>query len=453
MSIRQYEDSVKNWKTKAIARRKEKDRLVKRVKELTLSRDRWKAKYQQQQSPLKATDLLAGERAAKHHYSLSLVMLVLELYKYGGMSLRSCRHSLHCMFLSLGLSISVPSHSSLRNWLCKCGIYRVLLRPSTADCQVLIVDESITFGSEKMLLILGVSASKVRSVGALTHNDVSVLYVGSSPEWTGKQIKEQIEKSTKVEQIKYVVSDQGTNLRKAYRLLNYSHIEDCTHVLANYLKRIYGSDKDFEAFRQLIGQLRRDWNLNKAKSQYMPPTMRGKMRFANIFPCVSWAKKILSSWETLSEEVQIALSFLKNKSELITSLIEIASIFKFVGEKLKSDGFGKQQKQDILTWFSRQTWGERSQIFIKNCKAYLAQLTEKRRVLKEEKLLCTSDIIESYFGKFKTKVNPNNRSGLTEFMFTVATFGQSFSAEEVKQAMQNIKIKDLKQYRNTQKAA
>jgi hypothetical protein len=38
-------------------------------------------------------------------------------------------------------------------------------------------------------------------------------------------------------------------------------------------------------------------------------------------------------------------------------------------------------------------------------------------------------------------------------MYVVAAFGQSFSEEEAKQAMQSIKCKDLKQYRNKARAA
>jgi hypothetical protein len=219
------------------------------------------------------------------------------------------------------------------------------------------------------------------------------------------------------------------------------------------LKRIYGNDEDFELFRKLIGQLRRDWNLSKTKSKYMPPTMRGKMRFANIFPCVSWAKKILSDWDDLSEDVQRSLIFLKEKSEFIQSLIEVEKIFKFVCKKLKNKGFGEIQKQEILEEYSKIKAGKRGNIFIKNCEEYLENLTKKSELLSEEHLLCSSDIIERYFGKFKAKVNPNNRSGLTEFIFTVATFGQPFSQQETKQAMQSIKCKDLKLHKNKTKAA
>lgn len=319
--------------------------------------------------------------------------------------------------------------------------------------QVIFIDESITLGSEKMLLILGVPESKISQERSLSHNDMSVLYVGSSQEWKGEQIKIEIEKIAERTLIKYIVSDQGTNLRKAYKLLTYSHIEDCTHIFANYLKRIYEPDEDFETFRKLIGKLRRDWNLSKTKSKYMPPTLRGKMRFANIFPCINWAKKILATWDNLSEAVQGRLVFLKEKTDFIQSLIEVEEIFKFVCEKLKNEGFGEVQKQEILIFFLEMKAGKRASIFIKNCEEYLENLSAKSKSLNQDHLVCSSDIIESYFGKFKTKVNPNNRSGLTEFIFTIATFGQAFSPQEVKQAMQSIKIKDLKLYKNKARAA
>lgn len=445
--------TVNKWKEKAITRRKENEKLRKRIRELIKSREGWKKKYQEEKESTKRTAVVEGEKARHHQYSLALIVLVLELYKYGGMSLRSCRHSLSCMFLYLGLDKRVPSHSSIRNWICKCGIHRVKMRSSTSDEYVILVDESITFGSEKILLILGVAQSKINQERSLSHSDMEVLYVGASKEWKGEQIKTEIEKIADGETIKYVVSDQGTNLRKAYNLLNYSHIEDCTHVFANYLKRIYENDEDFEAFRKLIGKLRRDWNLSKVKSKYMPPTMRGKMRFANIFPCVTWARKTLGDWENLSEEIQGSLIFLKDKSDFIQSLIEVEKVFKFVCAKLKNKGFGKVQNQEILKELSEMKAGKKSSIFIGNCEHYLENLRHKSELLGQDYLLCSSDIIESYFGKFKTKVNPNNRSGLTEFIFTIATFGQPFSQQEAKQAMQSIKCKDLKLYKNKARAA
>ncbi len=268
--------------------------------------------------------------AFKHQYSLSVVTLVIELYKYGGVSLRSYRHSLLC------------------------------------------------------------------------HEDISVLYVGASQEWKekGEHIASQLEEIATHHEIEYVVSDEGTNLRKAYKTLNYIHVENCTHILSKYTKRIYEKDSVFETFRKLIGKLRRDWTLSKAKSQYMPPTMRGKMRFANIFPGVNWAKKMLTNWDNLDVEVQSRLPFLKENSDFIQSLIEVEVIFKRICTKLKNQGFQAAQKQVLLDSFTAMKAGEKASVFIENCKGYLENLTMKSKVLKQKFLLCSSALIES-----KTLVN------------------------------------------------
>jgi len=175
----------------------------------------------------------------------------------------------------------------------------------------------------------------------------------------------------------------------------------------------------------------------------MPPAMRAKMRFANIFPCVKWAKKMLAQRNNLSKEVQQKLFFLKDHQPFIESLIQVEIIFKTLCDKLKNKGFGIAQKQAILEQFAKIKPTKKADTFIENCKEYLDNLTLKSEILKYKHLLCSSDIIESFFGKFKAKVSPNSRSGLTEFVFTISTFGRNFSTQEVKKALESIQCKDL----------
>lgn len=455
-SFRRVKDNANVWKNKAISRGVENVVLRKRIKELTISRDGWKTKYKTLKTTPTDASVLVGEKAAWHQYSVSLVCLILELHKYGAMSLRSCRNSVGCMLVALGLSVRLPSHSTIRNWLCKGGLHRLQTTALVSGEYVVYLDESIVLGSEKILLILGVAAEKIPTTRALTHSDMEVLYVGANVEWKAEHIEAGLVKIAKKKPILYAVSDEGNNLRSAYMSLKYTHIADCTHVLANYLKRLYEKDADFEEFRKLIGHLRKQWNLSKANSQYMPPTMRGKMRFANIFPCVYWAQLRLAEWDSLSESVQQSLAFLKEKASLIDSLAKVSAVFKTVCATLKNEGFGVEQRASILSelaTISASTTDEKAGIFVENCKAYLENLATQSALLGYPHLLVSSDIIESFFGKFKTKINANNRSGLTEFLFTIANFSQSFSVEETKKALETIKLKDLKLSKKREKTA
>jgi hypothetical protein len=325
-------------------------------------------------------------------------------------------------------------------------MYRVEKEQSKPGRYVIFVDESISFGSEKILLILGVRVENIEWGRSLRHEDMEVLYVGVSQEWKAEHIEAELSKIAQYHTIEYIVSDEGNNLRKAYKLLYYKHIEDCTHIFANALKRIYGKDELFDQFRKLIGSLRQSWNLSKTKSQYMPPSMRGKMRFANIFPCVNWAEQMLQNWDNLEAEAQTKLVFLQEQKEFIETLIQIAQIFKMVCSKLKNKGFNLTQKQEILEKLEKLEGIDAKKntvIFIENCKDYLENMTEKSKQLEIEQLLCSSDIIESYFGKFKNKMNRNSRDGLTEFIFTIAIFGKPFSKEDAKKALESIRNQDL----------
>ena len=436
--------TTNKWKEKAIVYRKEKEYLKKRLKEVIASRENWKAKYKSALNEQTSKGLSSGEKAARHQYSLMIVQFILSLYQYGGMSLRSCRHCLTCLYICQQLSGRIPSVNSIRNWSCKAGIHRVRASATAIGDYVIYVDESITFGSDKILLILGVELEKFRFGNALTHEDVEVLYVGISKEWTGKAIKTILDRVTTNKKILYVVSDEGRNLVNAYKLLNYSHIKDCTHKLSNYIKRLFEKDPLFESFRKLIGQLRKAWNLSKTKSKYMPPSMRGKLRFANIFPCVNWAKEQLNNWGELPAEIQSSLSFLKENEGFIKSLMEVEKIFKMVCKVLKTKGFGIAQKQELQAELAKLEVGHKANIFFKNCQDYLLELTKQQANLGVKNLLCTSDIIESYFGKFKYKVNTNSPRRLSEFIYTIAIFGKPFSIEETKQALENIKCKHLK---------
>ena len=442
MSERQSEIKLKKWKNKALARQIENKKLKHRLGEVSQSRDNWKQKYQQLFKSSKQVDL-PQTKAFGHQYPVSVVLFIVLLQQYGQMSLRCCRHCMICISL-LGLTLRVPSHNSIRNWVCKCGYYRVHKRNDLSASYVLYVDESISFGSEKILLILGIPTEKIPVGRSVQHGDVEVLYVGIGQSWTGENIATILANIGIKILISYLVSDEGTNLKKAYQLGDYVHISDCTHILSNILKGFYQADTRFEAFRSAVGKVRQSFYLSKEKSQFLPPTLRGKLRFINIFSCVDWATKCLAMWETLPEKTRQSLAFLQTQQGFIEELSEQGIIFKKVCEILKNKAFSTSSKNEIFQELTQFGKTERAKLFIQKIQIYLTILEQKLQHLNLQTCLCCSDIIESCFGKFKQKINPNNKNQLSEFVYTLANFTKDFDAKEVKMALENVKIKDLK---------
>jgi hypothetical protein len=440
----QSKNKENTWKNKSKAQSQELKLLRQRNKELAISRDLWKNKYYQGHSSGLVLGGLDHRKARCHQYELWVILLLLEWYSYGSTSLRSCRHNLLKMVLVLGIATRIPSHNSLRNWLCKSGYYRLEGGLKSTASMVIFVDESIVIGGEKVLLILGTPSSNICSQRALVHEDMMVLYVGFGKEWKSEMIEAKLETIAKRNSISYVVSDRGTNLVKCFQSGAYVNVSDITHVFANELKRLYEKDETFVEFTKLIGQVRKAWYLSSEKSQYIPPKMRTKLRFANLFPCVDWAIKMLQQWAELDEQITEKLMFLKQQEAFIQTLNQLQKIFKDTCELLKNQGFSMEQKTKALAILASTQAGEKTQIFIKNVVIYLEDLTQKMIETKQDHIICCSDIIESFFGKFKEKANTKGHQKLTEFVFTIANFSNNFNTDEIKQALEFSKVKDFK---------
>lgn len=204
---RQVKNTENNWKIKATERAKIINQQKKRILYLELSRDLLKDKYRE--GFLGSESLHFDSKTAKHHqYSLLVILWVLQVQNYGAMSLLSYRHCVSSLYLVLNLSGRVPSHGSIRNWLCKHGVYRLQECSNLSKKRVLYVDESIILGGEKILLIWGIPSDKIPLEGSVRHQDVEVLHVSSEKEWKAEAIVPILTKIGKNGGVSYIVSDR-----------------------------------------------------------------------------------------------------------------------------------------------------------------------------------------------------------------------------------------------------
>ena len=60
----------------------------------------------------------------------------------------------------------------------------------------------------------------------------------------------------------------------------------------------------------------------------MPPALRSKARFLNLFPLVEWAEKIHQHCKALSRQAKAALSFLNKENPLLKELGLLQGIIK-----------------------------------------------------------------------------------------------------------------------------
>ena len=362
----------------------------------------------------------------------------------GNCSFRSCVGILKVMAIVLGLELKIPCHNSIQNWEKKLGYYRLHKKEEGSGSWMIIIGESISIGREKLLLILGVKLDEYSFEEALCFSDMHVLDMAISKSWKGVEIAERIAGLEVDYKIAYAASDGGTNIVKALNIRNINRVSDCTHAFGNLLKKQYNTCEHFKAFSKQCGVFKRQIQLSKF-AEYAPPKQRSKGRFLNLHSLSKWAFKVLSLLDSKKEmhpEIIQKLAWIEAYRGLIIEIYEQCQTMNELCAVLKKKGLNEKsikQCQQILKQHKC------THIFQQGVEQYLG--INKVLIKKLPSLICNSDIIESYFGKYKNISSKNGKSLITDGCLCIANFQQNFSEQQIKQAMEQIKIVDLNKWK------
>ena len=107
-----------------------------------------------------------------------------------------------------------------------------------------MIDESIEFGHEKLLVILGIRKANIDFKRAL-HYPVTYLKLTASESWKGENFQKVLDELTQeIGTIKYTVAGMGNFIKKVLRLSTITYIEDINHKISWLIKELYKGDKE-----------------------------------------------------------------------------------------------------------------------------------------------------------------------------------------------------------------
>jgi hypothetical protein len=195
-----------------------------------------------------------------------------------------------------------------------------------------------------------------------------------------------------------------------------------------------------------MAMLRKKWILSKY-AHLMPPKQRTKARFQNIFPLIEWIEKIELHWEKIDSTAQQELQFLKDNTAMITDLKLLKTVINKMASILKIKGINHtnlQQCKDLLEEHcTTTTTAHFSQLLQNDWMKYNPIITTE-----DSTYIASSDIIESYFGKFKQKIKPSGTQAITETTLTMAMWTQNITPAMIETALETTKLKQINQWKN-----
>lgn len=334
-------------------------------------------------------------------------------------------------------------------WIKKIGYTQLVLPKVKADDWIIIVDESIGIGQEKVLVILGIRQSQIDFTRPLMLQDMEPITVRSREHWTGKDVSSELRiVQQKLGTVKYAVTDGGSALRSALSEVSINQVYDITHAIAIFLQRMYEGDDSFKDYTHQAGQMRYKLCCSKY-AHLIPPNQRTKSRFLNIDTISKWGLNVLKALKnnSLSAEDRLKLQWVMGNKLLIKELDKIMAVVKKISILLKTEGLSWQAISKCVSWLRKFKSGK-----LKQFREYMLNyLTENSKLIKhrKEKLLCCSDIIESSFGRYKNELSKNPMSGITDLVLIIPALTVKLTSDAVNAAIDNCTVKNIELWKQT----
>ena len=390
-----------------------------------------------------------------HTYSAGSILLVLQ-FVLSAISLRGSARVLSLVNNVLKHPLeSVPSWFSVRLWLLRLGHYKLMRAKQIADDWCWIIDHTIQLGKTKCLLILGIRLSELPKGRSLTYQDVEPIDLLPVESSTGKVVWEQLEKTAlKTGVPRAIVSDYGSDLKLGIEMFcaDQEHcvsLYDIKHKTACLLKAQLSKDDHWTLFTEQAAQTKNQLQ-QTVLSHLKPPNQRSKARYMNIEILLNWGSETLeiiksNEGSTEAEEKQRAkLEWLNNHSDNLEEWGELLQVATLTEQVVRTEGIMRnghlilntqfQEKLPNLTYASAIALKENLIDFVR---------VQGSVCKKDERLLGSSEIIESVFGKQKHLERDYAKEGFTSLILGIGAFVGEMTIDTVKEALINTPVKTI----------
>ena len=323
---------------------------------------------------------------------------------------------------------------------------------SIEEAYSLIMDASISVGDQQLLLFLKAPAEHPGH--ALKHTDVEVADITVATSLPAESVRDKVQAIIGKEgcEPEYMLSDNGSNLRKAAELAGLPHHRDVSHTLGTYLKQVYEKDPGYMQFSELIGKTK---HLALSDVGYLMPCKQRRMaRFMNQYPIIDWASSMLDNFHLLGRKEKYHYSFIIGNAGLISELGEVLTLFEDIMAILKKEGlsYDTADRCKAIVTKTLLPGEERT----RRLRDLICQyLDRERALLKDEDDVhnISSDIEESSFGLLKDSMPTCKMAGFTECVLRLPLYSRlreigRIKVSHVRQWMANTRMADVKLWKS-----
>jgi len=398
-------------------------------------------------------------RPVGHCYQIGLIWLFLRLVLQAATSLRAAAKVLKLLASSWGLEERGPCANSGRLWLLRVGLFELLRPLQIADDWAVLMDHTIQLGPFKCLVIVGIRLSAWQcDRRPLQHDDLTLLNLTPMAKATGEAVCEQLEAVVRrIGVPRVVVSDGGTDLKRGMELFRQTrpqtlHRLDFKHKNALLLKKRLEHDPDWKAFVTSANRVKLS-TTQTSLAFLNPPSLKTKARYLNLDTLVQWGQKALAYLETPppvsgftvdQQQVQQKLGWLRGYGSTLGTWSEWLAIIRTAEAHVQTAGYHRHLRSELRASLRPLATTPSSRQLLKEMQHFLKR--QVARLRPGERLIGSTEVLESIIGKYKRLQSSHNQGGMTSLLLSMGTFVGKKCPELIQEALETIQTADLTQW-------
>jgi hypothetical protein len=391
---------------------------------------------------------------AHHQYSVGTIRLFFALVLTVATSLRCASRVLALFGEVWEQPEAIPAWETGRWWVLRVGYYKLTRPKAHAEDWVWIVDHTAQLGPQKCLVILGLRLSALPAPGqCLRHEDVEPLVLEPVVKSSGEIVYQQLEAMVKTTGVpREIISDHGGDVKAGVDRFCAAHpatvaIYDIKHKTAAVLQQELDGDPAWREFAQLCQQTKHQVQ-QTALAFLMPPNQRTKARWLNVDILVQWGTHALAFLDTPPPErtpscdgTRLEEKFgwlprFRPQMELWSEFLQVIAITEHF---VRTQGLARSSPEQLRKLLAPLALSPRAARVRTHLLAFVTAAALQTHP--RERLLGSSEVIESVLGKFKRLEATQGKSGFTGLLLTIGAMVAQTTHEVIQKALETVPTK------------
>ena len=333
----------------------------------------------------------------------------------------------------------MPCATTIRSWVLRLG-YASLTCPLPHDHPwVWFIDHTLQIGPEKLFVIVGAPLDAVPfGVRPLQSNDLHLIALVPMKESNQQLVDGELKKAvTRTGAPRQIVSDGGSDLVGGIERFRQRHPEtlgvpDVAHHAANLLRHYWESDPKWQALAKRMSEVAATIRQTQA-AHLMAPKLRNKARFMSVGAFVRFGQMLLRRLPSATPDADVEKHYgwVREYAESLQAWGEQHALVEATLRHVRVEGLFERGLTLLEEEWARVAPSEHPvSVMLRNrLRAYVGRWGRAARA--GERLVGSTEILESVFGVQKRMSADQSTSGLTSASVGLGTVLGSLSGEQM----------------------